>query len=260
MSKPTLTRSEKRKIVERLYRRADHIEERVRNISSGRSIPIKEHQRLNEPKRFELAIVFVDINDFTKYVMDNGPKKALYMVSVFMSEAMKLVQDFNGYFEKNTGDGLLAYFGFGKDASEAVVELLSYLSTVKWVLNEHVNLLFEENKINSIQISAGAAYGPAYLSRIGAKNYEQELNRITAVSNAANIASKLESIAGKNELLTGPNVWFHADKEMRSHLSPYDTLEGFSWKNPSTNESEDFQIYKYSGEWSGEVQHDQKES
>jgi len=34
-------------------------------------------------------------------------------MNVFMSEMITLVRDFDGRFEKNTGDGLMAYFGEG---------------------------------------------------------------------------------------------------------------------------------------------------
>jgi len=71
---------------------------------------------------------------------------------------MELVRDFDGKLEKNTGDGILAYFGAGEDDGDAVETLLEYIATVKWALKYHVNPELEDNDVETISISTGSAY------------------------------------------------------------------------------------------------------
>jgi adenylate cyclase len=38
-------------------------------------------------------------------------KAVLVLMNIFMAEMLNIVRDFGGSYEKNTGDGLMAYFG-----------------------------------------------------------------------------------------------------------------------------------------------------
>jgi len=248
----TLTHSQKRRIRKRILRRADRVEERLRDVSEGRTIPNKRNQRLNEPRQYELAMVFIDIDGFSQYVFDNNDKEVLYMLGVFIPEAMKLVREYNGYFEKNTGDGLLAYFGFGEDPTTSISNLLAYLSTVRWALSKEINPLLKEYDLSPISISGGATFGRTYLSRLGERDMEQELNRLTGVSTVANIASRLEERADEEEFLVGPNIWYHSDPDsFRQFLKPHSIFSKYTWRNPETDENEPYQIYEFQGGWEG---------
>lgn len=249
MTRSTFTRSEKRKLAERINRRSAKVNERLENISRGRTLPNKENQRLNEPKEYELAIVFLDINDFSEYLLESSAEEVLYMLGVFIPEAMELVRRYDGYFEKNTGDGLLAYFGFGKAASEAITDLFDYLSTVRWALDKVINPHLVERELQPISISAGATYGQTFLQKIGVRTTSQEMNRLTAVSRAANLASRIEQLAGENEYLVGPAIFNEAPIDERDLLNPGVPLENFKWNNPHTGLDELFQTYEYVGGW-----------
>lgn len=249
MANSRLTPSEKRDIITRVQDRSGDVEERVRNISTGKKIPKKHQQLLNEPKEFELAMVFIDINSFSKYTLENHDKEVLYMLGLFIPEAMKLVRKYDGYLEKNTGDGLFAYFGFGKDPGPSVIDLLTYIRTIRWTLSEVINPHLEEHNLEPISVSGGATYGKTYLNRIGVKGRTQEMNSITAVSKSANFAARLENRAGVNQYFVGPNIWYHGEDEReKGHFAPRGRL-GYDYPNPKSGQSEPFQIYEYLGKW-----------
>lgn len=249
MVRKTLTYSQKRDIHESLDRREEKLPDRLEQISNGRAHPQNWNKRLNEPKQYEIATVFIDIDDFSEYLLTNGPKKTLYMVSLFIPEAMRVITEYSGHFEKNTGDGLLAYFGFGKLPSESIADVLQYITTVRWVLSNEVNPRLEKMGINPVTISSGATYGEVFLSEIGTASRKQRLKRLTAVSSQVNTAFQLENLANADEHLVGPGIQHHADDDDRQYLQVYDVLDPYEWRNPETDRTEPYMIYQYTGEW-----------
>lgn len=249
MSERNLTHGEKRNIYESIERRTEKLNERLESIPEGKTIPKKEQFRLNEAKRYDLAMVFIDIDGFTDYLIDHGPHRVLYLLGLFVPEAMKLVKEYDGYFEKNTGDGIFAYFGFDKEPNEAISDMLQYITTVRWVIDNEINPRITDLGFQPVSMSSGATYGTAHLSRIGVKAYKQELNRMTAVSSKANIAYALENIANAREHLVGPTVYHYADDIDKQYLEFHDIHERFDWINPQTEAEDVYSIYKYTGKW-----------
>ncbi|WP_241211168.1 adenylate/guanylate cyclase domain-containing protein [Halorubrum lacusprofundi] len=155
---PNFPDSHQEEIIERIGERAETVEERLEDIPRGRTNPSLEELTIHSAKKYRLGIVFVDINDFSNYMSRNDDEDTLFMLNVFIPEIMELVRDFDGKLEKNTGDGILAYFGAGEDDGDAVETLLEYIATVKWALKYHVNPELEDNDVETISISTGSAY------------------------------------------------------------------------------------------------------
>jgi class 3 adenylate cyclase len=214
-------------IFEDLEDHAELVDERLEDISRGRTMPDLEDMRLYDAKKFRLGIVFIDINDFTDYTSDNPEKDVLFMLNVFIPKIMELVRDMDGAFEKNTGDGILAYFG-AEDNDETIAEtVLLYYALVQVLLHIGVNPLLERYDVEPISISAGAALGHTHISRIGIHS----LNRRTAVSTTANVASKLTDIAGTNQYYVNQGIYEKSNKEdgFGGMLEEVGGLEGFRW-------------------------------
>lgn len=249
MVRKTLTYSQRRDVYESLNRREEQLVDRLQGIPSGQSHPSNWNKRLNEPKRYEIATVFIDIDHFTDYLIRNGPKATLYMVGLFIPEAMRVINEYDGHFEKNTGDGLLAYFGFGKSAEESVADVLQYITTIRWILSNEVNPRLKQKEIEPVTVSSGATFGEVYLAEIGTPSRDSSLKRLTAVSTQVNSAFQLETQATDDEHLVGPAIEHHADSDDREYLQIEDVYDRYEWKNPETGDMEPYAIYRYVGEW-----------
>lgn len=166
-----LSDSREKEIREWVLERAKTASERLEYIPEGRVMPDLRDLLFHEARRFSLGMVFIDISNSGRYLTENGPRETLFMLNVFIPEIMELVRDNNGYFEKNTGDGILAYFGAGETHEEATERILRYLSDVKYSLANHINPILEGCEVEPISISAGASYAEdIYISRIGVHN------------------------------------------------------------------------------------------
>lgn len=218
----------RRKYSQEVSDRAEKAVERLQHIPQGRVMPDLDEMRFSEAKRFSLGVVFVDIHDSGRYLTENGPKETLFMLNIFIPQIMQLVHDFDGYFEKNTGDGILAYFGVGQSDRNSVEGLLEYLAAVRYVLSDHINPTFEEYGVEPISISAGAAYAQnVYLCRIGITGQ----SRRTAISTNANASFELEERASGGEFFVNDGVYNFADREngWGQFLDLKGVLRNFQW-------------------------------
>jgi len=205
---------------------AELVDERLEDIPEGEKMPDPEDMRIHDAKEFRLGIVFLDINDFTEYTSDNPDKDVLFMLNMFIPKAMKLVREMDGAFEKNTGDGLLAYFGAEEDDETIAETVLFYYAMVQLLLHSGVNPILKDYNIEPISISAGAALGETYISRIGIHS----LSRRTAVSTTANVAAKLEEMAGANQYYVDQGVYEYSDQEaLGGLLEKVGGMEGYRW-------------------------------
>lgn len=245
---PLFNDSYMNKIEERIEERGELIEERLEEIPQGYTNPQLESQTLHSAKRYRLAICFVDINDFSGYSYRNNDKDTLFMLNLFVSEIMELVRDYDGKLEKNTGDGILAYFGASSSDTEAVDTLFQYITTVKWVLENHINRKLNDSDREPITISIGASYGDANISRIGARSGNQQMNRLTAVSTNANVASLLESMAGVDEYFVGEGVSACANDKWTELLEYRGQLDGYTWGSVVQGYVP-LRYYNYNGHW-----------
>jgi class 3 adenylate cyclase len=233
-------------IESRVDEQAAKVEERLEHIPDSYSMPDLEDMTLHTAKKFDLGIVFVDINDFTDYTDRNDYDEVLFMLNLFVPEAMELVRDYEGYFEKNTGDGIMAYFGAGQDDEATAALVIGYLSALKYALANHINPTLGTHGIEPISISAGATMGEAYISRIGVHS----LNRRTAISVAANVASKLENASGANEFYVGEGIYEYTHDTFDEN--PFEKLGHFTpyiWEDEETGERLPYHHYNFVGGW-----------
>lgn len=224
------------------------VEERLEHIPDSYSMPELEDMTLHTAKKFDLGIVFIDINDFTDYTDRNDYDEVLFMLNLFVPEAMELVRDYEGYFEKNTGDGIMAYFGAGEDDTDTATLVIEYLSALKYALANHINPCLRDHGIEPITISAGATMGEAYISRIGVHS----LNRRTAISTAANVASKLEHASESNEFYVGEGIYEYTHESFDEN--PFEKLGHFTpyvWENEDTGKRIPYNHYNFIGGWEG---------
>ena len=230
-------------VFEDMDEHAELVDERLEDIVEGETIPDLEDMRLHDAKEFRLGIVFIDINDFTEYTSDNPDKDVLFMLNVFIPKMMQLVREMDGAFEKNTGDGILAYFGAEDDDETAAENVLCFYLLIQILLHAGVNPVLKEYDVEQISISAAAALGTTYISRIGIHS----LNRRTAVSTTANVASKLEELAGENQYYVNQGVYEYSDTDngLGSALEEVGGLEGYRWGSDSSGWTSPSKYYEF---------------
>lgn len=194
------------RIIERTNRRLEVLKDRTEGVVSGRTIPELQELALGSGSYSRLAIMFLDVCGFSD--MPNWSreeqKHVLAVMNLFMSEMIAIVRDFGGHFEKNTGDGLMAYFGEGMATDQDRVKPAVEAAVVMHYFNDHLlGPYFDQANVPRVRFRIGIDVGPVTLARIGVKSSSQGYNSIVAIGTTANVACKLMKLIPEGGICVG---------------------------------------------------------
>jgi adenylate cyclase len=164
-----------------------------------------------------LAVLFLDICGFSQLPnwQPEEQKNVLALMNLFMAEMISTVRDFEGHFEKNTGDGLMAYFGeSGKTDAERVRPAIEAATVMHYFNDNILGPFLESKKIARLKFRIGIDVGPVTLARVGVKSSDSEYSSIVAIGTTANVACKLMNLIPDGGICLGqyaydglPNNW-----------------------------------------------------
>lgn len=194
------------KVIARSNRRIEVLSERLEDITTGRVMPDRDDITIGSARRFDLAIMFLDICGFSarpNWLLDDQ-KKVLKVMNMFMAEMLSIVHDFAGTYEKNTGDGLMAYFGENENSAAAAVKPAAEAALIMHYVNDQLlTPWFESVGIPPVVFRIGIDYGPVMIARVGIHG---EKSSLVAVGTAANIANKLMNRIANGGICIGDEV------------------------------------------------------
>jgi class 3 adenylate cyclase len=161
------------------------LNDRINGITAGRVMPDLEQVTIGRGKRFTLPVLFLDICGFSARPnwTEEEQKLVLSTMNIFMAEMLNIVRDFGGTYEKNTGDGLMAYFGDGcltdadrvKPAVEAAV-------VMHYVNDQLFTPWFRRQGIEPIAFRVGIDLGPVTIARVGLREIRRDPERSGTVT------------------------------------------------------------------------------
>ena len=160
---------------------------------------------LKQIRSHDIAVLFVDIADFTAFAADRDPNEVIETLREFHARMEQEVFRFNGTLDKYLGDGLMATFGTPepgeKDASNALRCARAMQVSVKDWNRDRVR-----RGQPTIDARFGLHYGPVVLADIGTSRLEYAV-----IGNTVNVASRIERLT---RTLPGP-VAFSDDLKAR---------------------------------------------
>ncbi|MHC1662496.1 adenylate/guanylate cyclase domain-containing protein [Stenotrophomonas maltophilia] len=185
--------------------------DRLNNISNGRVAPSVDDLSIGSARSVTAAVIFFDIRGFTKRTNSSeieGLKRTLLMLNCVIPSMMRVLFRHGAYVEKNTGDGLMAVLGVGDDEAIIASSALSACTEMLFVLHDVVNPALQRNGIERVDARIGVDLGEVLLARIGMPRGSAVHDRstLTAVGPAANIACRLQGLAGTNEIYCGDRL------------------------------------------------------
>jgi len=143
---------------------------------------------LQQVHRREIAVLFVDIVNFTGFSADRDPYEVIKVLRQFHARMEREVFRHGGTLDKYLGDGLMATFGTpvtsGRDAANALDCARGMVAVIdRWNL--------ERRRMHEPEIHAGIGvhYGTAVLGDIGNDRLE-----FAVIGTAVNVASRLEAL------------------------------------------------------------------
>jgi adenylate cyclase len=193
-------------IIRRLDARTTSIQRRLSSVTRGLTMPELERIPVGSGRQFELAIMFIDICGFTKLpnITYEDQKKILTVLNIFTGEMMHISRDYTGIFEKNTGDGLMAYFGTEtRDPADSVRRAADAALVMDYVHYNHINPWLRANGYPTINFRIAIDYGPVTIARIGAPS---GLSAFVAIGRTANTANRLMRLLPNGGIALGDHA------------------------------------------------------
>jgi adenylate cyclase len=211
------TQNFKQRVEERLEKRLHLLEERLDAVVKGRVVPDVDDLSIGTGTQHQLAVLFLDICDFSQLPnwLADDQKKVLALMNLFMSEMISMVRDFDGHFEKNTGDGLMAYFGEGAKSDAERVKPAAEAAAAMHYFNDNIlGPLLDSYGIARLKFRIGIDVGPVTLARVGVKSADSNYSSLVAIGTTANLSCKLMELIPNGGICIGeyafknlPNNW-----------------------------------------------------
>lgn len=164
-------------------------------------MPALQDLKIGYARELDVCVMFFDIAGFSKRINNHT---TLHMLNLVVPEGMNLVRDYGGIVEKNTGDGVMGIFGADtSDHSQKVTDAVGCAISLRYVVQKTINPMLTQSKVEPVDFRIGIDKGSVLVSRIGIHS----LSFLTAVGPTANLAFKLQEMAGPNRICIGHFVY-----------------------------------------------------
>ena len=194
-----------------------------------------------------MAVMFLDICGFSNRPSENQneQEEVLASLNLFFSEMIKIAEDYKGQVEKNTGDGLMAYFEDGgldppeNGTHRAIACSLTMMAACEYLIN---SILTNSGK-PTIEFRICIDYGAVTIAKLGAP---RRFNSIVAIGTSANIASKMLAHAERGDILIGDAARKQLPSEWQSRFTKLKTVNsGWYYRQSKLP----YCFYQYTGRW-----------
>ncbi|WP_298498017.1 adenylate/guanylate cyclase domain-containing protein [uncultured Algibacter sp.] len=229
----------------------DGLDDRVESVTDGRITPALEDIAIGSGRKMRTVCLFFDIRGFTSRTDSSNLdklKETLYMLNCVIPTVMKIIYDYNGYIEKNTGDGIMALIGAEDDDETSAMNALNASLTIFYALNNLINPHLEKKGIKKVDARIGIDLGQILITRIGLPTgtSKHKRNFLTAVGPTANIASKIQNASGTNEIWVGDQIKQNASEYYQKFFKKRE-IDNWIWVYEQSREV--YNVWKFDAHW-----------
>ncbi|WP_298473188.1 adenylate/guanylate cyclase domain-containing protein [uncultured Maribacter sp.] len=248
---PTWNKDYWDKIKEDFETNIDGLQDRVDTVTNGQKAPSLDEIKIGSGRKMRAACLFFDIRGFTSRTNSSDIdklKETLYMLNCVIPTVMRIIYDYNGYIEKNTGDGIMAIIGLEDDDSVSSNNALDASLTIFYALKHLINPHLQSKNIKKVDARIGIDLGQILITRIGLPTGTSKYQRnfLTAVGPTANIASKIQNLASTNKIWVGDQIKKHAYESNKDYFKKK-TPDDWTWiYNKSKNK---YNVWEYDAVW-----------
>lgn len=244
-------------VLERSYwesqiQRVERLREKITTraaVPAGRVIPDDADLEIGGGRRLQAAtVLFIDISGFSqrRSVSADEQELMLRVLNLFFTEMIRIVEDYGGAVEKNTGDGLMAYFEERAPTDpdgNSVKRAVACALTMDAANKNLVSPILRATDVTPLRFRTAMDHGSITIARIGAP---RRFNANVAIGNTANFSAHMLAMINSDDIALGGNAWSRLPALWRAtwtELSPIKT--GWNYLDSSTP----YPLYLYKGRW-----------
>jgi len=177
-------------------------------------------------KMMNVCVMFIDIRNFTKFVLDKSPVEIVKYQNAFFSIVVNAVSKHHGIVNQFLGDGCMVTFGAPAPLQNPSQHAVNAALEIRRELNKEIS----KGNIPLTNIGIGIHTGEAVTGNIG--NHERQQYSITG--NVVILASRIEQLNKKfnTQFLVSADVIKSIDKTINSELMGEIDIKGWSTPVP----------------------------
>jgi len=217
---------------ERFDKRLARLQE-ILPIKSGRVVPDDGDLLIGDARRLKLAVLFLDICKFSRLPNEEPHEQdnVLKLLNLFMAEMLQVVKMHGGEFEKNTGDGLMAYFNMGSE-EESTKSAIDAALTMHCYNDQVVSPRLKANGLPEVKFRVGIEAGQVTIANVGVHGGDHRSH--VAIGSPSNIACKLMSLIPGGGIVMGGHTQALLSSDWKRETTSLGTLPGFVYKGTQT--------------------------
>ena len=168
----------------------------------GRLLQSDDYEkRFLAPREETVGVVYIDISGFTRVseTILKTPAKVAELVEEWSRDAVDIVWQHGGVFDKMVGDCVIALFGppfYEETPGERLARAIQCAIDVRAMTNEvPKRVQFESLRAEGLAVSTGVHLAPLFVGSFGPNS------NFTGFSSGMNNTARLQGCAGRNEIL-----------------------------------------------------------
>jgi class 3 adenylate cyclase len=222
------------------------INERGDAVASGRVVPDDESIPIGQGRRLEMAVMFVDVCSFSQRPSETPDEQSslLQVLTLFFTELIRIAEEYGGTVEKNTGDGLMAYFedGGGTPPEAGCTRAVAAALSMFHAAGSLINPVLQRSGIRPLQFRVGIDYGKVTVAKVGVA---KRFNSLVAIGTCANVACKILGFAEPDNIVIGESVCLRLPAEWRRFCELSTISSGWVYRRTGFP----YPLYRYTGRW-----------
>ena len=149
-----------------------------------------------------VAVLFADIRGFTRFSERHAATEVVAVLNLVFSELIKTVFEYGGTFDKFLGDAIMAFFGAPVGHEDDSLRAVSAAVAMQRVFHGLTEKSVHKG-MKDLGLGIGINSGEAIVGNIGS----EKVMDYTVIGDTANVARRLQEIAGKGQILIGQSTY-----------------------------------------------------
>lgn len=186
----------------------------------------QERVELNKTRRVKLSIFYSDIIDFSAHSANMEGEALSTILNSYLCAMTEIVNHYKGTLDKYIGDAILVFFGdpdFTDDADHAI-RCVQMALAMRDKMTELQEDWFRLGYSDPLHIRMGISTGYVSVGNFGS----DERMDYTIIGSPVNLASRLETAAGADQILISHDTWGLVKNQFRCSEAKRLKLKGFA--------------------------------
>lgn len=212
-------------------------------IPNGQTMPDINSIQIGGAKRMDAAILFFDLESFTTITAELQMERTLELLNYVIPSVMHVIRYWGGFFEKNTGDGVMAILGTEtKDLNVIAQDAIECAMAIRYVMGNDIRQALSNAELPNINFRIGVDMGAVLIGKIGVHNH----NFLSAIGTIANLSCKLQTYAQPNGICIGETL----ARNLHSYLHQFcEQGEHPDWNWQRVGTGQPYHFYHFHHDW-----------